>query len=402
MKYVVRKRITILTLCGWFFTIPSGIMVAYLLFVLLIAPEMMDAMLWGLFVFAAAMLFSGVLILQLVGKPRIKVVGNWLYIEEFQKKKKVFPKDKINGRRVTQYWEQDYTKSATGGVDGAVAKAVIRTAISKSESWKRKELAEIVYFSNGERVFSIHTGMKNAQLLDMEIVEMLHNQLGYEINDTVMGEVEPILQKADTSMEEYFKTPEKAESYLGKMIGPRMFYKVAGVLSLVLLMICIWDILGKQIVTTEITMPLCLLFGTLALICLGMWALQAHNLKMCLEKLKDRMILIQAANELYALGGVSAKPDQMIKVSSNFVYSKDSANIIPIEDIIWIYTKGMDNGNQIWVFTQDGKRISVGIVSKTGNQDQVVMSAVKLYKPDVLWGYSAENEAICIKLSQNR
>ena len=123
--------------------------------------------------------------------------------------------------------------------------------------------------------------------------------------------------------------------------------------------------------------------------------------KQSLQLLEEKGLLLSAADELYACGGLSVKNGT--KCSPHFLYSSRLECVIPVGDIIWYYRLVLRREEQekLIVYTKTTQNMEVCVVGtrktskKNGNMLEDIndlSKQIRRYNPNVLQGYSEENK----------
>lgn len=403
MKYIVIKRNYVSQMIAWLGIIAFGLMNLCIVWGCWMDPTLMTGPVIAMFFLWLIVIIFSIFSLQYATRPKVIVKGDEIIICEFLKKKKTISLRRINGRFTTPYTEESSEKNIRNGLRGVPGKRMIAKLIASTEKWKNEYMEKMVYYSNGVEVLTIHTGMKNGARLDCEIVESLENNWGYEYDGgSIMGVV-PTNERIQVTAANlrHFTSDNEAEKFLKKNVQVDASAKVLTFICLIGFILFAIDYWKTHFISNEITPYMLLFFGAFAVIMACVWLLLAYTKKKSIQILKERQEIRLAADQLYSLGGLDKK-EHKLKITPDFVFSNFASAIVPLDEIIWVYTKNSEYANELCVGTKDGRMLSVGSYKiDSGAQAAAAYNILEEYlsEKNILWGFNPRNQAIYNKIT---
>lgn len=404
MKYIVKKRNVVTPMVAWVGIVFGGLMNMAIVFGCWMDPTLATGPVIALFILCSIIIIFSIFYLQYATLPKIVVKGDELIVHEFLKKKRMVSLRRINGRFSSPYTEESSEKQLRSALRDVPGKRLIAKLIASTEKWKNEYMEKITYYSNGVEVLTIHTGMKNGARLDCEIVESLENNWGYEYDGGSTMGVVPVEERIQVSAANlrHFSNETDAEQYLKQMVVVEGPTKVVTVIFLIGFLLFLADIFKTHIISREISLPLLAFFGIFTLIFVIAWVIAIYSKKKSIRVLKDRQEIILAADQLYGLGGLGRKENKL-KITPDFIFSNFATAIVPLDEVLWLYTKNTENSNEICVGTIDGRILSIGRYNMDGAAQQAsAYNILSEYLADanILWGFNPRNQAIYDKLTR--
>jgi hypothetical protein len=143
---------------------------------------------------------------------------------------------------------------------------------------------------------------------------------------------------------------------------------------------------------------LCLMCGITALILFLVYLPANGAFKKCVKALEEKNLLDGAANELEYPENIKVCKDQA-RLSRRFLFCKRNGVVVPYTDVMWVYRQNVKRyfvitvSTTLVIHTAQGQFNVLAVNGKDKkNELEPVFAAIAQGNPDVLIGYTSENQ----------